>query len=204
MPKLSIGALVFPEFEMLDLYGPLEMFGMVDEHFEIHIVAETADPVAGRGGPKTHVDHVFADAHHYDILLIPGGLGTRQQVENQVLIDWIHDTAQHASLVTSVCTGAALLAKTGLLDGHKATTNKLAWAWATAFGPNVDWQPKARWVEDGKFMTSAGVSAGIDMSLAAIARLTDETTADKSADWAEYDWHRDPDWDPFAKKAGLV
>lgn len=202
--KFTVGALVFPEFELLDLYGPLEMFSIPTDRFEIRIVAETAGPVAARGGPKTHVDDLMSDHKPYDILLVPGGLCTRREVENAALLDWLRAAAGRARLVTSVCTGATLLARAGLLDHRKATTNKLAWDWATAQGPNVDWQRKARWVEDGAFVTASGVSAGIDMSLAVIARLIDTETAESAARAAEYDWHRDADWDPFSEMAGLA
>ena len=111
------------------------------------------------------------------------------------------DKADHVAVV---CTGTTLVAKTGLLDGHKATTNKAAFDWVANQGPNVDWQKKARWVESGKFFTSSGVSAGIDMSLALIAHLLGEDKALEAARWAEYDWHRDPDWDPFAEVYGLA
>ena len=103
-----------------------------------------------------------------------------------------------------MCTGSALLAKAGVLDGRKATTNKAAYAWATSQGPNVAWLAQARWVEDGKFMTSSGVSAGTDMGLAIVARLFGAEKAEQVAVVAEYEWHNDPSWDPFAKVHGLV
>jgi transcriptional regulator GlxA family with amidase domain len=202
--KITVGALVFPGFELLDLYGPLEMYAIPSEHFEIRVVAETGVPVAGNGGPQATPDDLMSDGRAYDVLLIPGGPGTRREIGNAAIIDWLKSAAANARLVTSVCTGAALLARAGLLDGRKATTNKMAWTWATAQGPDVDWQAKARWVEDGDVFTSAGVSAGIDMSLAAIARLIDTDTAEAVARMAEYDWHRDAGWDPFAQMAGLA
>ena len=106
--------------------------------------------------------------------------------------------------MTSVCTGSALLASAGLLENMKATTNKEAFAWTTSYGDKVNWQREARWVEDGKFFTSSGVSAGMDMSLALIARLLGQETAEKGANWAEYEWHKDANRDPFAKIHGLV
>lgn len=202
-PRLTVGALVFPGFELLDLYGPLEMYALASERFEIRVVAETAGPVAGNGGPQVMPDDLLSDGRAYDILLIPGGPGTRREVDNAVLLDWLRAAADTAQLVTSVCTGATLLARAGLLDGRTATTNKMAWAWATAQGPDVDWQAKARWVEDGRFVTSSGVSAGIDMTLAIIAQLFDIETAEAVARMAEYDWHRDASWDPFSELAGL-
>lgn len=102
------------------------------------------------------------------------------------------------------CTGSALLAKSGRLDGHKATTNKTAFDWVTSQGPEVLWQRKARWVEDGRFITSSGVSAGIDMALSAIALMHGTATAEEVAFWSEYEWHDDPRWDPFAERYGPV
>ena len=104
----------------------------------------------------------------------------------------------------AVCTGTVLLASTGVLDGRKATTNKLDFLQTIHLGPNVDWVREARWVEDGKFFTSSGVSAGIDMSLGAISRLYGKKAAQELAEGCDYDWHDDPSWDPFAKLAGLV
>lgn len=103
-----------------------------------------------------------------------------------------------------MCTGSALLARAGLLDGVRATTNKIAFEWVAAQGPDVIWKKQARWVEDGKFFTSSGVSAGIDMSLALIQKLLGEKSAEQIAIWAEYEWHRDATWEPFAKVHGLV
>ena len=199
----TVGALIFPGFELLDLFGPLEMFGMLREQFSIRLVAENREAVPSSQGPRSLPDDAFADGATYDVLLIPGGRGTRQEVDNPFLMDWLRTASQDAEITSSVCTGSALLARAGLLDGRQATTNKLAWEWSTSHGPKVDWQPRARWVVDGHFYTSSGVSAGIDMSLALIAALTDEATADDVARWAEYQRHRDPGDDPFAEAAGL-
>ena len=104
----------------------------------------------------------------------------------------------------SVCTGAALLARAGVLDERQATSNKAAFSWVVGQGPRVRWVKQARWVEDGKFWTSSGVSAGIDMALAVIAKLFGEKTGDELALATEYEWHRDAAWDPFARAHGLV
>jgi len=200
----TIGALVFPEFELLDMYGPLEMFGLLRDDVEIRMVAESRDPVRSSPGPGTAVDDLTADRNDYDILIVPGGRGSRREVENDALLDWLRVAASKAELVTSVCTGSAILAKAGLLNGRRATTNKAAYEWVRTQGPDVLWQPQARWVEDGNYFTSSGVSAGIDMSLAVISRLFGEEKAEAIAVSAEYEWHRDPDWDPFAKVHGPV
>jgi putative intracellular protease/amidase len=202
--RLSLAVVLFEGFELLDVFGPLEMFGMLPEQFEIFLVAESGDIVASNQGPKSLVDYRFEDCPAFDILLVPGGKGTRREVDNPVLLDWLRSQAQTAQYVTSVCTGSALLARAGLLDGRRATTNKAAFEWVASQGGRVDWQKQARWVEDDRYFTSSGVSAGIDMSLALIARLSGQETAQQVATWAEYEWHRDPNWDPFAQIHGLL
>lgn len=194
----TIGALVFPNFELLDLYGPLEMFGLNQDAFKIHVVAETTEPVAATPGPKTQPDEAFGDRERYDILLVPGGMGSRRGMENKVLINWLAEQSKRADIVASVCTGSALLAGTGVLDDKRATSNKMAWKWVISQGPKVNWVRKARWVEDGKFFTSSGVSAGTDMSLALIEKLIGTEAMETIAKRAEYVRNADPGNDPFA------
>jgi putative intracellular protease/amidase len=200
----TLATLLFPDFELLDVYGPLEMFGILKDEFDIHMVAETSEPVGGRSGPRTAIDALISDDVKYDMLLIPGGFGTEALLDNKPVLNWVRQQSETAELVTSVCTGSTLLSAAGVLDGKKATTNKMSFGWATSFGTDVDWQKQARWVWDGKFVTSSGVSAGMDMALAVIAELLDEKAAEKVALAAEYDWHRDATWDPFAKIHGLL
>ena len=200
----SIGVVLFNEFELLDVFGPLEMYGMAPENFEIHMVAERGGDVASKQGPRSVVEHEFGDGRQFDILLVPGGRGTRTEVENSNLLEWLRVQSLNAEYVTSVCTGSALLAKAGLLDGIRATTNKRAFAWATSQSDKVIWEKEARWVEDEKFFTSSGVSAGMDMSLAVIGKILGNETAEQIATWTEYEWHSDAGWDPFARIHGLV
>ncbi len=202
--KYTVGVVIFDQFELLDVFGPLEMLGMYREKFQLKMVAEHGGAISSAQGPSSMTDAIFSDAHQYDVLLVPGGQGTRTEVNNSVMLDWLQVQSVNADYVTSVCTGSAVLAKAGLLDGLWATSNKLSFSFVASQGPNVQWQKQARWVEDGKFLTSSGVSAGIDMSLVLIARVMDEAAAERAAVWAEYEWHRDADWDPFAKIHGLV
>jgi transcriptional regulator GlxA family with amidase domain len=197
----TLGVLLFDGFELLDVFGPLEMFGMRDDEFTIRLISEQEEIVASTQGPRSVIDDHFAADRSYDILLVPGGMGTRREVGNKSLLDWLARAAEHAEIVASVCTGSALLAKAGLLDGKRATTNKRAFDWVRSQGPKVAWQPQARWVEDGKFWTSSGVSAGTDMALALIARLYGIERAHEAADWAEYIWNEDSTDDPFAIEA---
>ncbi|MGH7780336.1 MAG: DJ-1/PfpI family protein [Candidatus Binataceae bacterium] len=202
----TIAAVLFPGFELLDVFGPLEAFGMLAEKDQCKILtlAENAGAVASRQGPRVVADFGFDDCPALDLFLVPGGMGTRTEIINQRMLAWLRERAKTTALMTSVCTGAAILAQAGLLDGRRATTNKFSFKWVTEQGPRVDWVKEARWVEDGKFLTSSGVSAGIDMTLAIIAKLWDLATAEQTATRMEYEWHRDSGWDPFAKLHGLV
>ncbi len=204
MVTMKIGALIFPGFELLDLCGPLEMFGMYPEHFDIRLVAETGSPVTSSQKPVSLPDHTLADGEQFDLLLVPGGKGTRQAVHQPVVMQWLRQQSESARLITSVCTGSALLAQAGILDGRRATTNKNAFGWVSGFGAKVQWVRQARWVQDGNVYTSSGVSAGTDMALAVIADVLGLDQARQAADWAEYFWNEDPENDPFAVKAGLV
>lgn len=202
--RISVGVVLFDGFELLDVFGPLEMFGLLRDHFELCLVTENGDVVASNQGPRSVADFDFASSPQFNMLLVPGGSGTRREVRNPVVLEWLRSQAENAQYVTSVCTGSALLARAGLLDDRRATTNKAAFEWVISQSDQVDWQKQARWVKDDRFFTSSGVSAGIDMALALIAEITDLDTATQVATWSEYEWHQDPDWDPFAAIHGLV
>ncbi|HKV56459.1 MAG TPA: DJ-1/PfpI family protein [Candidatus Binataceae bacterium] len=197
----TLGIVLFDGFELLDVFGPAEAYASRETEgaFTLLMVAQERGAVASAQGPKALAEFSFADCPRLDIMLAPGGIGTRREVENPALLSWLRVRASEAETVTSVCTGAALLARAGVLDGHRATTNKRSFDWVVSQGPKVNWVAAARWVEDGKFATSSGVSAGIDMALAIIARQCGAETAEKVAIAMEYEWHRDPSWDPFAK-----
>ncbi|MFC1570598.1 DJ-1/PfpI family protein [Candidatus Omnitrophota bacterium] len=196
---LKLGAIVFNNFEILDLFGPLEMFGMLKDKIEITLIAEKDEIITSFQGPKILANITFDQTSNPDILLIPGGFGTRQEVNNKNMIDFIKRASEKASYVATVCTGSALLAKTGLLDKRNATTNKIAFDWVKDLTLDVKWIPKARWVEDGKFFTSSGISAGIDMALGLIERIFNTDTANEVARLTEYIWNSDKNHDPFAK-----
>lgn len=202
--KLLLGMVVFEGFQLLDVFGPLEMFGALRDKVRIVMVAEKPGYARSSAGPAVAIDHTLADVPKLDIVMIPGGGGTRREVDNVSFVAAFRKLAENTPRVASVCTGAAVLARTGLIDGVKATTNKRAYQWATSQGSKVDWVKQARWVEDGKYFTSSGISAGIDMSLALIARLFGKQTALQVAQGAEYEWNEDPHHDPFAKLNGLV
>ncbi|NCF20334.1 MAG: DJ-1/PfpI family protein [Haliea sp.] len=211
---LTLGAILYPGFEMLDMFGPLEMFSMIPpEQLTIHMVAEQAGPVPAAmgmaiGGPKTVADYGFDDAPELDILLLPGGFGTLPELENPRMLGFLSQRSKAAQITCSVCSGSALLAKAGVLDGYRATSNKQLFVLATSQSDKVTWVEEARWVDDGPVVTASGVSAGTDMALAIIQRLWGEEVARQTAEFAEYTWHEDADSDPFVselnKAAGML
>ena len=202
--KLKCGAVLFEEFELLDVFGPLEMFGLLRDRVEIVMLGMQTGAVRSAQGPRAWVDATLGESPPLDILLIPGGWGTRRGVEDPVLIEALKRLSENAAWVATVCTGTALLARTGLLNDRKATSNKLAFKWVMSQGPAVHWVPEARWVEDGKFFTASGVSAGMDMALGLVDKIFGHETALQVARHAEYIWNDDPTRDPFAKLSGLV
>lgn len=198
--KRTLGIVLYPKFELLDVYGPAEIFGNVGGKLKVVMVAQKAGPVASTQGPQVIADYGFDDCPPLDLILVPGGIGTLAELRNETLLDWMRTRAADAEIVMSVCSGSALLAKAGLLDGRKATSNKRYFSIATDQGPKVHWVRQARWVDDGDRVTSSGVSAGIDMALAVVGRLYGTKTAETIADSCEYQWHRDADSDPFYRE----
>ena len=202
-----VAAVLFDGFTVLDVYGPVQAFascrapttaGDPQRLFEIFSLAEHAGVVKPGEGPPSYAEYGFADAPDCDVLLIPGGFGTRTAVNNASLLTHLADASRRTPITATVCTGSALLARTGLLDGRPATSNKLAWDWVLQQGPRVKWVRRARWVEDGNIITSSGVSAGIDMALSLIARLCGQDMALSAARRMEYRWHAEASDDPFA------
>lgn len=202
--KESIGLVVFDGFETLDVFGPCEMFGLMEDKLDVTLVSRGGKPVASRQGPVASPTAALEDANAFDMILIPGGFGTRALVDDASYIDLLGRVADSVPTVLTVCTGSGLLAKTGVLDGYRATSNKFAFDWVKEMGPNVKWVNKARWVTDDKFTTSAGVSAGMDMALGVIAERYGHDRAVGVANYAEYEWHQDAAWDPFAEIYGLA
>ncbi len=200
----TLAALVFPGFETLDYFGPIEMLGGYGQETEIITVAQGGEPVPSSHGQRIVIDKTIYDKNDYDLLLIPGGDAALLAAEDEEFMQWIREASANAELVMAVCTGSVLLGMTGVLDGRKATTNKLDFTKTVPLAPHVDWVKEARWVRDGKYFTSSGVSAGIDMALAAMADLFGVEMAEKLAFDCEYEWHKDANRDPFAKLAGLA
>ena len=136
-----------------------------------------------------------------DVLLVPGGGGTRKDVSHEV--DFVRTVYPSLKHLISVCTGSTIIARAGVLDNKKATTNKKAWAWATSFGTNVSYVSHARWVQDGNIWTGSGVSAAVDTAYAFVASIFGEDIAQYVADFSEYTRWTNASYDPFAERWGL-
>jgi putative intracellular protease/amidase len=238
-PKpVHYGILLFPGFQALDVFGPLDVFNslamLYDFPMKLTNLAATAGSVPthhpsirslipAASHPETSfseslgIDRTLNEqlaiqeaaatsgernADVIDVLIVPGGVGVRADVTAE--IDFVRRMYPSLKAVLSICTGATVLARAGILDGRRATTNKRAYKWATGTGPNVKWAAKARWVVDGNIVTSSGISAGIDASYAFVSINYGEKIAQDLADSAEYVRWLDSEYDPFSKRWGLT
>lgn len=199
-----ISVVLFEGFELLDVFGPVELFSMVPDRLAIEFIGPEAGPVASSQGVQVTATIRYDAAETPDITLISGGRGTRRLVNDEVFLSWLRAWATPASLVTSVCTGSAVLAAAGLLDGYRATSNKAAFAWVREQGEQVAWIAQARWVEDRDRWTSSGVAAGMDMAAALLTDLFGKDVTQRVTARAELEVHEDASWDPFAKIHGLA
>lgn len=193
---INFNVILFDNFEVLDVFGPVEVIGKLPKHYAIKYFSQNGGLVISR--QDTRIETLpFSKISHGGVSLIPGGMGTRTLVNDVQFINDIKDIAENSDYVLCVCTGSALLAKTGLLDNRNATTNKMAFNWVKSNGINVKWDKNARWVVDGKYYTSAGVSAGIDMALGYVADVHGLDMAIEIANYIEYDWNRNKKDDKF-------
>ena len=183
----TVGIVLFPDVEELDFVGPLEALGamaFIDRGWQVVTIAEAGGSVRARHGLSVNVDHSFADAPPLDVLLVPGGQGTRQEVDNPRMIDFVREAGANAQYVTSVCTGAFILHRAGFLSARRATTHWGAIGQLRELG-DVE-VVEERFVQDGNVITAAGVSAGIDMALYLASLLTDRQTARNVQKLMEY------------------
>jgi len=194
---MEVAVLLFDDFETLDVFGPVEIFGRLVDLYLIKFYSLNGGQITNKHGVSILTQKLDGIGNNVEIFLIPGGLGTRKEVENKLLIDKIREIANFSKYVLTVCTGSALLARTGLIDNKDATSNKRAFAWVTANGTNIKWNKKARWTVDGKFYTSSGVSAGIDMALGFLSDRYGTEFARKVAFEIEYNWTEDKHNDTF-------
>ncbi len=192
----DFNVVLFNDFETLDVFGPVEVMGKLEKHYKVEFYSLNGGIV--RSSQNVRVETLpIPDIEEGGILLIPGGIGTRSEVDNRDFIRTLKKLSEGAIFVLTVCTGSALLAKTGLLKNLKATTNKMAFDWVAGQDAEVQWIRKARWVSDGKYYTSSGVSAGIDMTLGFIGDTLGLEAAEKISRGIEYIWNKDSDNDPF-------
>jgi putative intracellular protease/amidase len=193
----TVNVLLYNNFTTLDAIGPIEVLSRLNKEFSITYASMFGGLVTGTGNAAITTVPV-SEIAQYDVLLVPGGLGTRTLVNDELFLDTLRSICQKSKVVLAVCTGSALLAKAGVLENLKATSNKLAWSWVTAQNDQVQWIRTARWVLDGKFYTSSGITAGIDMALGFLADKFGRESAEKAASSLEYIWNRNKDNDPFA------
>jgi len=196
MMRKLVGILIFPNVEVLDFCGPFEVFSVTrlneerrreePSPFEVKLIAESPDPVVATGGLRVQPDCTTENAPPFDVLVVPGGWGTRKEIDNQRLLGWLAERGRQVETLTSVCTGAMLLGKSGLLDGRHATTHWRSLGWMRESFPAVTVEDHLHVVEDGHVVTSAGISAGIDMALRVVARYCGESIARATARHMEY------------------
>lgn len=196
--------MLFAGFELLDVFGPVELLSRFPQDISVVMVGPRAGAVRSSQGTEVIATVGYDDAPAPDIVMVPGGLGTRALAADKTFLEWLRRWASDADLVTSVCTGSALLAAAGLLDGYRATSNKRAFAWASGHGSDVEWVASARWVHDRDRWTSSGVAAGMDMTAALIGELFGPVQAQRAAEEIELELHTDATWDPFAAANDLV
>ena len=194
---MNIAVLLFNDFETLDVYGPVEVFGRLVDLYTIRFYSLNGGLIKNKHGVSVLTEKLEDINNDLEIFLVPGGFGTRKEVDNKLLIDAIKEISNMSKFVLTVCTGSALLAKTGLLDNKRATSNKRAFPWVITNGANVLWDKKARWTLDGKYYTSSGVSAGIDMALGFLSDRHGIEFARRSAFEIEYSWTENKDNDTF-------
>ncbi len=195
---VSVGIFVFDNVEVLDFAGPYEVFTTASrlhgrmhpeepDLFRVVTISRTGGPIMARAGLVVHPDCRFGEHPQLELLIIPGGVVTDELVKPEV-IDWIAASARAARLTASVCTGAFLLARAGLVDNKAVTTHWEDIDDLKAMFPVLDVRTEGRWVDAGDIVTSAGISAGIDMSLHLVERLAGRQLAEGTACQMDFDW----------------
>lgn len=196
--RQTVTVLLFEQFELLDALGPLHMFGLLPEYYQLQIITTDGQYVTSTQGISLQPMLSFNDEISAGILIIPGGVGIRFATHNKDILTWLKKVAPQQNIICSTSTGAALLANAGLLNDGKATTTQKHLEWVRQFGTNIQWQTSARWVRSNNIFTASGCSASIDMSLAIIGYQYGDSIARRIAADTEYLWLNDPNDDPFA------
>jgi len=191
----SVAIVMFDGVEVLDFAGPFEVFSVTAEmaggaHFRLYLVAEEERPIRAVNGLRVLPDIAIASAPLPDVLIVPGGAGTRAEMDNPHLMSWVTEAARAAELVLSICSGARILARAGLLDGIPATTHHQVIEHVRELAPTAEVLPDERVVDAGRIVTTGGISAGIDGSFHVVQRLLGDDVASATARYMEYDWPR--------------
>jgi transcriptional regulator GlxA family with amidase domain len=209
---MHYGIVIYPGFQALDLFGPLDFLNSLscEVPMKLSVLAASLDPVSTQVsssewnkaqsifGQRLVPTHTFANPPpDLDIVLVPGGVGAVLEPLTEA-VTFLRTTYPRLKYILSVCNGADLLSRASILDGKRATTNKLLFSQIAGVHPNVKWQPKARWVNDGNVWTASGIAAGLDLICAFIGHLHGEEMADKLARMLEYEPSKNPEEDPFA------
>lgn len=192
----TVGILLFDDVEVLDFAGPFEVFSVAGrrdglELFRVLTVAEAPRPILTRGGLSVNPHHDLEDAPPLDLLVVPGGFGTRREMHNERLVAWVRERVAGAEATLSVCTGALILGRAGLLDGKDVTTHHGALDLLRETAPAARVHPDRRVLDNGALVVAAGISAGIDAALHLVGRLHGVQVARETARYMEYDW-REP------------
>jgi transcriptional regulator GlxA family with amidase domain len=193
VPSRNVAILLFDEVEVLDFAGPFEVFSVAGRRdgltpFNVYTVAESDRPVLARNGLSVNPRYTIANCPAPDIVVVPGGFGTRREINNPIVLDWIRRVSGPAEITFSVCTGALLLGKVGLLDGLRATTHFGALDELAKAAPGATVARGEKVVDNGRIVTSAGISAGIEAALHLVGRLLGVAHAVETARYMEYDW----------------
>ena len=194
-----VNIILFHKFETLDVFGPVEIFGCLPDEFTMEFYTITGGLIKSTQGVQVMTKPIDEGIFEDQILFVPGGAGTRDLVYDDVFVRRIESLSQVSKYTLSVCTGAAILASSDVLNDRKATTNKRAFEWVASLNDKVIWNRKARWVVDGNIYTSSGVSAGMDMTLGFISDMFGRKTAEDISYRIEYTWHNKKDNDPFSR-----
>lgn len=194
MNPYTVGILLFNDVEVLDFAGPYEVFSVTEDEqavkgFKVVTISETGDMIRARNGLKVEPDYHFNNHPELDVLVVPGGYGAREvESKNEVVVDWVRNQDEVVEKMTSVCTGSFILAEAGLLEGKRATTHWTSLDRMEKTYPSVCVKREVKFVDEGHLITSAGISAGIEMALHVVAALYGVETAAHTAKHMEYDW----------------
>jgi transcriptional regulator GlxA family with amidase domain len=191
----NVAILIFDNVEVLDFAGPFEVFSITGQRggatFNVYTVAEKSGPVMARNGFSVNPRYTIDDCPPPDIVVVPGGYGTRREMNNPAIVEWVQAQNQRAELMLSVCTGSLIYGSAGLLNDLPATTHFGAFSELRTISPTTTVREDIRFVDTGRIVTSAGISAGIDMALHIVARLLGEDQARETAQYMEYHWNND-------------